>query len=48
MFKICVKKGTLIIIDVNTKDYLGRAEVPEHFATKNRLKVNSLVTLTQN
>lgn len=30
--RLVVKKGTLIVVDVNTKDYLGRASLPEHFA----------------
>ena len=40
---ITIKKGTIIIIDVNTKDYQGRASVPDHFVPDNRILVKSLI-----
>ena len=40
---ITIKKGTIIIIDVNTKDYQGRASVPDHFVPDNRILVKPLI-----
>ena len=36
----------LIVVDVNTKDYQGRAEVPTHFAPDRRIELKPLITNT--
>lgn len=41
-----IKKGTLIVIDINTKDYQGRTPLPDHFVPDNRIQVKPLITDT--
>jgi hypothetical protein len=39
-----IAKGTLIVVDINTADYLGRNSLPKHFCPDNRVNVSPLIT----
>jgi hypothetical protein len=46
LFTVRIKKGTLIVVDINTKDYQGRMALPHHFVSENRIKMMPLITDT--
>jgi hypothetical protein len=46
LYTIRIKKGTLIVVDINTKDYQGRMALPDHFASENRIEMKPLITDT--
>jgi hypothetical protein len=47
LYTIQIKKGTLIVVDVNTKDYQGRMALPGHFVSENRIEMRPLITDTE-
>jgi hypothetical protein len=47
LYTIRIKKGTLIIVDINTKDYQGRIALPDHFVSENRIEMRPLITDTK-
>jgi hypothetical protein len=47
LYSIKIKKGTLIIVDINERDYQGRITLPECFMADNRIKVKPLISNTK-